>query len=280
MRLLKWAFGVRQEPLRRRGVVLQLTSCEDRLVPDGGGPPPPTGGDPPGQESEEQQTFTFDVQPGELVYAGRVGGQDQLFTVDEAGYQWLFSVAEDGQFTAVLLNYDGSYDPDTNPLAQSGFAPAPDMWSQVWNPDQGTWTTVAPGTVFPGVVRGFNDGVWNYVLLQAQLPAPPVNPPAPPAGGVTITVTPGGNIQIAAPPGTDVTITPAPGGGVNIQVNGPNGPRPGVQANQPPEQAPPPRPVVDKAILDELRRIWGDPFRYSERWILPGWMYNPDWPDR
>jgi hypothetical protein len=226
---MTWAFGPQGGPPRRRGVVLELTCCEERFVPDGSGATPPDGWDA-GQQPG-QQAYALNLQAGDLVYVGQVNGQVQLVNLDASGRMWLLSVAaESGQFTAVLLNYDGSYDPGAGHPVQSNFAPSPDHWNMVWNPDQGTWSTAAPGTVFPAAVSGYTSCEWNYVLLAATQAPPPVGPPtAPPPGGVTITVNPGGSIQIVAPPGTTVTITPAPGGGTTIQVGG----RPPVAVNPP-----------------------------------------------
>lgn len=223
MRFIQWAYGDRTGP-PRRGVLLHLTACEDRLVPDGGLPAPPAGWGPPGPTSVPDQAYTATVQPGEWLYAGQVGGLDQRFTLDTHGRQWLFSVDPNGgAFTAVLLNYDGSYDPTEHPLTQADFLPAADKWNLVWDPDQGTWSTIPPGTVFPSEVTGFTSGDWNYVHLKQQQAPRPANPPAQPAGGVTVTIAPGGIVTITTPTGT-VSIAPLPDGGAVIVVTTPGSP--------------------------------------------------------
>ena len=225
MTLMQWAFGGQRGPARRRGVVLQLSSCEDRLVPDGALPAPPAGWESEAQTAPSE-TFSATVQAGEWVYAGQVGGLDQWFTVDSHSRQWLFSAAPgSGAFNAVLINYDGSYDPTEHPLTQANFEPDAGKWNLVWNPDDGTWTTEVPGTVFPTGVSGFTAGEWNYVHLSNQQPRPPILLP-PPTGGATITIAPGDKIVITTPNGTKITITPLPGGGIITEVTPPGGNNP------------------------------------------------------
>jgi hypothetical protein len=220
-------FGGRPGSPRRRGVVLQLAACEDRVVPDGALPAPPEGWDTGAQSPPSDQSYSVTVQAGEWVQVGQVGGQEQWFTFDSHARQWLFS-ADDGSgaFTAVLLNYDGTYDPTEHPQTTANFDPAADKWNLVWNPDDGTWATVPPGTVFPAAVTGFTVGDWNYVHLPRQQPARPANPPQQ-AGSTTVTIAPGTTVTITTPPGITVTITPIQGG-VTIQVNPGGQPSPPV----------------------------------------------------
>lgn len=226
------------------------------------------------------QDVTLTVQAGQWVYLGDVNGQAQLFTLDATGRQWLVAAdPETGLFTAVLLNYDGSYDPAGGHPVQTNFEPDAGKWTFAWNPDQGTWTTEAPGTVFPAGASGYTSGEWNYVLLAETQPPPPVNPPAAPAGGVTITITPGGTITIVAPPGTKVTITPAPGGGTTIQVGG----QPPVAAPPPIGVFPPPPGpgVIPPKIGDGTSNTPIDLDEHSN-YFDPGWglpKFSFTWPD-
>lgn len=230
MRLMRWLTGATTGSgagtRPRPGVKLRLESCEQRAVPDGNSPTPPPDGGGTVQTAAQEQTYTFDVSAGEWLYAGQVNGQDQFFTIDGDGRQWLYSVdSSTGMYTAVLVNYDGSYDPAAGPNAETNFQPSAENWNLVWNPDEGTWSTAAPGAVFSGPVSGFTNGAWNYVMLQANNPPPPVNPPSPPAGSLTVTITVNGQqVTINVPQGGSVTITPAPGGGVTI-TNPPRPPR-------------------------------------------------------
>jgi hypothetical protein len=197
VKLVKWAFGAARDSAKSRRVVLHVTPCEERFVPDGALPAPPAGGWDPGPVAAPTQAETVTVQPGQWLFVGQVAGADQWFTLDTHGRQWLFSGDPvSGTYTAALLNYDGSYDPTQNPLAQANFVPDPANANLAWNPDQGTWQTLAPSTAFTGGVSGFASGGWNIVFLTRMLPPPPVNPPTQPANGAPVTIGPGSTITI------------------------------------------------------------------------------------
>jgi hypothetical protein len=216
-KLLSWLTG--GTPVSRRAPVVRfrpvLFALDERAVPDGTVTDPPDGDPPPENPPPgPEQSYTFEVAPGEWLYAGYVEDQDILFTIDEDGRQWLYSVtSETGMWTAVLVNYDGSYDPSAHCAVQSNFSPDDTKWNYVWNPDLGAWSTAAPGTVFTDPVSGFTSGNWNFVLLQANGPARPVNPPT--TGTVTVTVTVNGQTVTITMPndGTSVTVTPDGNGG-------------------------------------------------------------------
>lgn len=248
MKIASWfEWGGVRSTRPRPSTKLRLESLDQRVVPSGDPGTPPS--NPPPAASPGDGTYTFDVQPGEWIHLGRYGGQDVLATVDHLGLSWLHVVDPTSrQFTARLLTPDTGYNPLGYAGVQSNFQPPAGNWNMVWNPDHQTWKTVAPGAVFTQAVSGRVRNGWNTVILPGANPPPvgPVNPPAQPAAGTTMTVVVNGQtVTITLPVGTSATVTPLPGGGVSLQITpAPPPPMPNPIQIPPPNLGPLPGPQM------------------------------------
>ncbi len=244
-------------------------------MPDGSNPtPPPDGGS--GQVGEPAGYSEIPFAAGQdLLLAVR--GDTQVFLSRTAdGTDWLVSINPvTGDYSATRVEYTTPIVPTVADGFADGFSPVANQPTVVWDPNIGTLSTVAAGTVFTAPVSGYSDGTWNIVSLplnpgfsadiarnvtlapgltvslnrqqpvgpppsvEPGNPTPPApTPPAPtPTGGVTIT--------IVRPDGTTVTIVVPPGSTVVI---GPNG-NPTVTL---PPPTPPQAPTLPKPDLPPL----------------------------
>lgn len=218
-----------------------------------------------------------------------VSGDTQVFlSRTEDGTDWLVSINPvTGDYSATWVEYTTPVVPTAADGFAAGYTPAANLPTAVWDPNTGTFATVAAGTVFTTPVSGYSDGTWNVVSLPLNAgfsadaarnvtlapgltvslqqqppvvgPPPPVtpgnpNPPAPPStpaqpGGVRITIIgPDGRpTTIVVPPGSTVVI--GPDGGVTVTPPPPAPPQAPTLPPPalPPELAPMPRP---KSWLD------------------------------
>jgi len=191
------------------------------------------------------------LETGDVLLATQTQGQNFFLAVDANGYEW-YSIqdAETGSFTAVLLNYDAGYDPSAWDGLSANYEVNESKWSMVWDPNDGTWTTFAPGEVpsaildvmAEGTCYGFGEESWNVLVLPATGSLPTFAASAPSNGGATTTIrtAPNGVTTITIETATTTVITVIGLDGSTTTTITPKVQNPPVRP--PVERAPRPRP--------------------------------------